>query len=226
MLDQVPSISLLVLGKIIWLDVLLSGDNAVVIAAVCAGLPRSQRLAALIFGTVLAIGLRIGFTGSAAYLLTLTGLRLGGGIALLYIATKLLAPNGDGDDKDRSASTLIGAIMAVGIADISMSIDNVLAVAATANGSMVLLAIGLLCSIPLIMCVAGGITRLIERFTILIWAGAALLAWVAGELIASDPLIEASVYPGGMIKVGCASLVLLAGVIWNCAGHLKEKVVG
>jgi YjbE family integral membrane protein len=199
------------LGKIIWVDVLLSGDNAIVIAAVCAGFPHRQRLMALGFGTVLAILLRIVLTGSATYLMTLTGLRICGGLALLYIATKLLVPD-DGGANAHPARTFLSAIIAIGIADISMSIDNIVAVAAIANGNIILLSIGLIFSITLIMCAAGIITQVIDRLPILMYGGAALLGWIAGELIASDPLINTAPEIYGATGV---VLVLAVGFFWR-----------
>src|ERR1700751_2373698 len=121
------------LGKIVWIDILLSGDNALVIALACPGLPASQRVWGMIFGAAGAIGLRIVLTGTVTSLMELPYLKLVGGLALLYVATKLLVP-GDDESGIKPASKLWGAVRTVMIADIVMSIDNVIAVAAAAHG--------------------------------------------------------------------------------------------
>lgn len=204
---------LLNLGKIIWIDVLLSGDNALVIAAACAGLPRKQRVVAMIFGTLAAICLRVALTGAAAFLMTLPWLRLLGGAALFYVAVKLLIPNDD-EDSGEPDYALLGAIFAIVVADITMSIDNMVAVAAAANGDTVLLAVGLALSIPLVVTGAAVISGFMNRFPFLTWAGAALLGWIAGDLIASDPEIgprlhEPFNYPH--LLAGVAALCVLFG---------------
>lgn len=204
------------LGKIIWIDVLLSGDNAIVIAMACAGLPRRQRVMAMCFGTVAAIALRIAFTGSASYLMTLPWLRLVGGAALFYVAVKLLIPDDD-DNNTEPSNKLLMAIGTIVIADLSMSIDNIVAVAAAANGDLILIAAGLLISIPIVVGGASIISEFIGRFPILVWGGAALLGWIAGGLIASDPVVAQRLHypldiPHGLDAVG-AVCVLFAAVV-------------
>lgn len=216
-------LSFIALGKIIWIDVLLSGDNAVVIALACLHLPPHRRPVAMIAGTVLAVALRIACTGSASYLMTLPYLKVLGGAALLYIATKLLAPNGDDDGGVRSGSGMARAIIAIVIADISMSIDNVLAVAAAAAGNVVLLSIGLLISIPLVVGGASIISKIIDKLPILVWAGSALLGWIAGETIASDPLLHTSADAIPFLGAVGAIMVLVAGAAWRgCASGKSD----
>jgi len=177
-------------GKIIWINVLLSGDNALVIALACRGLAPRQRLWGMIFGAAAAVILRIIFTGIVATLMELPYLKLVGGLALIVIAAKLLVPEQDDEDSVDAASHLWAAVQIVVVADIVMSLDNVIAVAAAANGSVPLLVLGLAISVPLIVAGAALIMALLNRMPILVWAGAALLGWIAGDVIATDPAIH------------------------------------
>ncbi|TMK11285.1 MAG: TerC family protein [Alphaproteobacteria bacterium] len=177
-------------GKIIWINVLLSGDNALVIALACRGLAPRQRLWGMIFGAGAAVILRIIFTGIVASLMELSYLKLVGGLALLVIAAKLLVPEQEDEEGVESASHLWAAVQIVVVADIVMSLDNVIAVAAAANGSFPLLILGLAISIPLIVAGAALIMALLNRLPILVWAGAALLGWIAGDVIATDPAVH------------------------------------
>src|SRR4051794_15948435 len=177
-------------GKIIWINVLLSGDNALVIALACRGLAPRQRLWGMILGAAVAVLLRIVFTGIVATLMEWPYLKLVGGLALVVIAAKLLVPEEADEEGVESASHLWAAVQIVAIADIVMSLDNVIAVAAAANGSVPLLVLGLAISIPLIVAGAALIMALLNRLPILVWAGAALLGWIAGDVIATDPAIH------------------------------------
>jgi YjbE family integral membrane protein len=173
-------------GKIIWINVLLSGDNALVIAMACRGLAPRQRVWGMTIGAGIAVILLIAFTGIVAKLMVLPYLKLVGGLALLWIAAKLLVPEDEGDDVTAGTS-LWHAIRIVVIADIVMSLDNVIAVAAAANGQLPLLVIGLAVSIPMIIAGAALIMLVLDRFPLLIWLGATLLGWIAGDVIATDP---------------------------------------
>jgi YjbE family integral membrane protein len=177
-------------GKIIWINVLLSGDNALVIALACRGLAPRQRLWGMVFGAAAAVILRIIFTGIVATLMELPYLKLVGGLALIVIAAKLLVPEQEDEDSVQSASHLWAAVQIVVVADIVMSLDNVIAVAAAANGSVPLLILGLAISVPLIVAGAALIMALLEKMPILVWAGAALLGWIAGDVIATDPAVH------------------------------------
>ncbi len=177
-------------GKIIWINVLLSGDNALVIAMACRGLEPRQRLWGMILGAGTAVVLRIIFTGIVATLMALPYLKLVGGLALIVIAAKLLVPEEEDAQGVQSASHLWAAVQIVVVADIVMSLDNVIAVAAAANGSIPLLILGLAISIPLIVAGAALIMALLTRLPILVWAGAALLGWIAGDVIATDPALH------------------------------------
>ncbi|WP_407654347.1 YjbE family putative metal transport protein [Bradyrhizobium prioriisuperbiae] len=177
------------LTKIIWINVLLSGDNALVIALACRGLEPRQRFWGMILGAGVAVFLRIIFTGIVATLMSLPYLKLVGGLALIVIAAKLLVPENE-EEEVKSASNLWAAVQIVAIADIIMSLDNVIAVAAAANGSVLLLILGLLISIPMIVAGAALIMALLDRLPILVWLGAALLGWVAGDVISTDPAVH------------------------------------
>jgi len=178
----------LAVGKIIWINVLLSGDNALVIALACRGLHPRQRLWGMIIGAGIAVILLIVFTGVVATLMVLPYLKLAGGLALLAIAAKLLVPEDEGDDVTAGTS-LWHAVRIVVIADIVMSLDNVIAVAAAANGQLPLLILGLAISIPMIIAGAALIMMILDRMPILVWLGAALLGWIGGGVIATDPAI-------------------------------------
>jgi YjbE family integral membrane protein len=191
----------LAVGKIIWINVLLSGDNALVIAMACRGLAPRQRLWGMVIGAGIAVVLLIAFTGIVATLMVLPYLKLIGGLALLVIAAKLLVPEDEGDDVTAGTS-LWHAVRIVVIADIVMSLDNVIAVAAAANGQLPLLILGLAISIPMIIAGAALIMMVLDRFPILVWLGAILLGWIAGGVIATDPAIQPflqRVFDGGIV---------------------------
>jgi YjbE family integral membrane protein len=179
----------LAVGKIIWINVLLSGDNALVIALACRGLQPKQRLWGMVIGAGIAVILLIAFTGIVASLMVLPYLKLVGGLALLIIAAKLLVPEDEGTDV-AAGTSLWHAVRIVVIADIIMSLDNVIAVAAAANGQLPLLILGLAVSIPMIIAGAALIMALLDRMPILVWLGAALLGWIAGDVIATDPAVD------------------------------------
>jgi YjbE family integral membrane protein len=172
--------------KIIWINILLSGDNAIVIALACRRLPQPQRRWGMIIGAAAASALLILFTGVVTTLMTLPYLKLVGGCALLWIAFRLLVSDAEAHHVE-AVDDLWRAVRIVVAADVVMSLDNVIAVAATAEGSYLLLGLGLTVSIPIVIGGAALIMALLERFPVLVWAGAALLGWIAGGLIAEDP---------------------------------------
>ena len=176
--------------RIIFINTVLSGDNAVVIAMACRGLPPHQRRWGLIIGVGIAVMLLIIFTGVVARLMLLAYVKLIGGAALLLIAARLIVPEAADRNEVEAVAHLWRAIRIVVVADVIMSLDNIVAVAAAAKGDVLLLAIGLAVSIPLVVVGAALITALVERFAILVWAGAALLGWVAGEAIVTDPALS------------------------------------
>jgi YjbE family integral membrane protein len=213
------------LVKIMWINVLLSGDNALVIAMACQGLPPKQRLWGMILGAGVAVALRIVFTGVVASLMLLPYLKIVGGLALFYIAAKLLVPDDPDEGEAEAVEHLWRAVRIVAVADIIMSLDNVIAIAAAAGGNMALVVLGLAISIPLIVAGAALIMALLDKFPILVWAGAALLGWIVGEVIATDPVsvgyLTGKFGPEVAHKVEYAAaalgavLVLLVGGAWR-----------
>jgi YjbE family integral membrane protein len=177
------------LGAIIWVNIILSGDNAVVIALAARSLPSHQQKQAVFWGAAAAVVLRIVLTIVAVELLKLPYLKLIGGLLLFWIAVKLLIPEGDDGDDVASSSHLWGAIKTILIADLVMSLDNVIAVAAVAKGSIVLLVLGLLISIPLVVYGATMLMKLMDRYPVIIVVGAALIGYVAGEMLVTDPVV-------------------------------------
>ena len=204
--------------KIIMIDILLSGDNAVVIALACRNLPPDQRRKGIFYGVIGAIGLRVLLTFFAVNLLSLPFLKLVGAVLLLWIGVKLILPEEEeqGDGRIGTDTHLWGAVKTIIIADFIMSLDNVLGVAAAAHGNAWLLVFGLLVSIPLIAWSSQLVLRLIDRFTIIVYAGGALLGYVAGEMLAGEvllaPIFEAQRYLRWLIPVACGLLVLVLGV--------------
>ena len=179
------------LGQIILINIVLSGDNAVVIALAARSLPRRQQKQAIFWGAGAAVVLRIILTVVAVELLRYPYLKIAGAFLLFWIAIKLLLPE-DGDDGDiESSSNLMAAIKTILIADLVMSLDNVIAVAAAARGNDVLLVLGLAISIPLVVVGATVLMKLMERWPVIITIGAGLLGWVAGEMLVSDPVVKA-----------------------------------
>jgi YjbE family integral membrane protein len=175
------------LGQIILINIVLSGDNAVVIALAARSLPPRQQKLAVFWGAGAAVVMRIILTVAAVELLRYPYLKLVGALLLFWIAVKLLLPEDGEDDGVESSDNLIAAIKTILIADLVMSLDNVIAVAAAAKGSLLLLILGLAISIPLVVFGATILMKLMERWPIIITIGAGLLGWVAGEMIVTDP---------------------------------------
>jgi YjbE family integral membrane protein len=195
--------------QIIWIDILLSGDNAVVIALACRKLPPRQRMWGLVLGTMVAVTLRVVFTGVVTTMMSLPYVKLIGGALLLWIAIKLLGPeDNDKNGQIEPVDSLWRAVRIVAVADVVMSLDNIIAIAAAARGSYALLMFGLACSIPLIMAGAALVIALLERFPIVVWAGAALLGWIAGEIIVKDPLLTGHLDPAMAHNVWVAGATL------------------
>ncbi|BDU52365.1 TerC family protein [Limnohabitans sp. INBF002] len=175
---------------IIWINIILSGDNAVVIALAARSLPPEQQKKAIMFGSGAAVVLRIGLTVVAAMLMNLEYLQIVGGALLLWIGAQLLAGEDEDEGEGSEHSSLFSAIRTILIADLVMSLDNVIAVAAAAKGDQVLLIIGLAISIPMVIFGSTLMIKLMERFPIIITLGAALIGWVGGETVASDAVLR------------------------------------
>ncbi len=169
--------------QIIGIDILLAGDNAVVIALACRSLPPEQRRMGIILGVAVAIIMRVVFAAGVSVLMGLAFLKLVGGLLLFWIAIKLLLPEEEGEASVGDSGNLWSAVKTIAVADLVMSLDNVVAIAAVAKGNIWLIAFGLIVSIPLIVAGAALILGLLTRYPILIWGGAGLLGWIAGELI-------------------------------------------
>lgn len=209
-------------GQIIMIDVLLGGDNAVVIALACRNLSHEQRFKGVFWGTAGAIALRVVLITFAVMLLNLPCLKLVGGALLLWIGYKLLLPDEDDAEEVEGNTKLLGAIKTVIIADLIMSIDNVIAIAGAAQQAheahqTMLVIFGLLVSVPFIVCGSQIILKVLDRFPVIVYLGGALLGWIAGGLFVSDgfmtgqfPGIEAWHMP---VSLACAALVLAAGLI-------------
>jgi YjbE family integral membrane protein len=177
---------ILAITQIIWIDLLLSGDNAVVIALACRSLPEKQRRIGILLGAGAAVALRIAFAFVITQILGVPFLKALGGVLLIWIAIKLIMGE-DKEEKEVPASDrLWKAVGTIAMADAVMSLDNVVAIAAIAREDYSLFIFGLLLSIPLIVIGASLISSIIARFPIFVWAGAALLGWIAGEMIISD----------------------------------------
>lgn len=180
------------LGAIILIDLVLAGDNALVIALAARRLPPALQKKAILWGTFGAIFVRALMTVGVVWLLKIPGLLLVGGLLLVWIAIKLLDPTGGGDEHagDSGATSFFGAMRTIVIADAVMGVDNVLGVAGAAEGSFLLVILGLLISIPIVVWCSGLVLRLVARFPVIIYAGAAVLALTAAKMILSEPLIK------------------------------------
>jgi YjbE family integral membrane protein len=176
--------------KIVWINIILSGDNAVVIALAARSLPPAQQKKAVLLGSGAAVVLRIALTVVAATLLQMSFLQIIGGLLLLWIGVQLLSDEEEGDGHAKEHGSLMAAVKTILIADLVMSLDNVIAVAAAAKGSMLLLILGLAISIPLVIFGSTLMIKLMERFPVIVTVGAALIGWVGGETIVSDVALK------------------------------------
>jgi YjbE family integral membrane protein len=214
---------LLKLLQIIWINIILSGDNAVVIALACRGLPQSTQRAGMFLGAFVAVALRIVFTVLVVSLLSTPFLKIIGGCLLLWIAVKLVLGEEEEGGKVKETDRLWQAIRTVAIADAVMSLDNVLAIAAVAENSTTLLILGLTISIPLIIGGAALIMSLLGRFPILVWAGAALLGWVAGEMLASDPWLIRTLGDRTLQEIEVPAAVICAALVVGLGFVLSRR---
>ncbi|MDR7868033.1 MAG: TerC family protein [Sporomusaceae bacterium] len=200
---------------IMMVNIVLSGDNAVVIALASRALPPQQQKMAVLWGSAGAIGLRVVLTVVAVVLLHIPYVQFFGGVLLVWIAAKLLLENG-GEENIEASSSLWKAVKTIIIADIIMSLDNTLAIAAVAKGDYVLLGLGLALSIPLIVFGSQIILKVMDRFPVIVYAGAGLIAWTAGEMMQSDKLMAAytEMMPHWLLPAVITAAVIAAGV-WN-----------
>ena len=204
------------LTQIIVVNILLSGDNALVIALACRNLEKRHQKPAILIGSGGAIVLRIIFVLIVDLLLQVPYLKLAGGLLLLWIGIKLVQGEEEGGDGVKAEGSLWGAVRTIIIADAVMSLDNAIAIAAAAHGDTTLIVLGLLISIPLIIFGATIIMMLLNRFPLIVVAGGALLGYIAGEVIATDPayaerLTAALPHAKTIIEVGCAVITVALG---------------
>ena len=209
--------------KIIWINILLSGDNAVVIALAARGLPPEQQRKAILFGSGAAVVLRIGLTIIAAWLMALQGLQVIGGLLLLWIGAQLLANEEESDSDAKEQANLSSTVRTILIADVVMSLDNVIGVAAAAKGDQVLLIIGLAISIPLVVFGSSMMIKLMERYPSIITFGAALIGWVGGETIASDVLLKEFVADNTWFHYACSAAGAVIVILWGRQMNAKAQ---
>jgi YjbE family integral membrane protein len=220
-MDPTTTAFWLPLLEIIWINILLSGDNAVVIALACRSLPERQRTLGVILGSGAAVVLRVVFTVLVVELLDLPYVKIAGGVLLLWIAIELAGAE-EHQKEIRQANTLGSAIRIVAMADAVMSLDNMVAVAAAAKGSKLLILLGLALSIPLLVFGSTLVLALLTRFPVLVWAGAVLLGWIAGDLIGTDPYLAAWLrvrWPGFDTWDGLAGAAFVPAIAWLRRWH-------
>ncbi|OYD09562.1 TerC family protein [Paludifilum halophilum] len=196
------------LVSIIIIDLVLAGDNAIVIGLAARNLPKDKQKPAIIWGTVGAIVIRAVATLAVVWLLKIPGLLLAGGLLLIWIAYKLLVEEKDHEDVKASQS-MMGAIQTIIIADAVMGLDNVLAIAGAAHSHYLLVILGLLISVPIIIWGSTVILRLIERYPMIIYIGAGVLAWTAGKMIVDEPFVKEFFEGDPLIKYGLEILIIL-----------------
>jgi len=209
--------------QIVWINVLLSGDNAVVIALACRDLPPRQRRFGMIAGAGVSSILLIAFTSVVTRLMALPYLRLVSACALLWIAIRLVGPKAHEEEEAVPVESLRRAVQIIVLADIIMSLDNVVAVAAVARGRYLLLGLSLAVSIPVVYGGSRIVLSLLQRFPIIVWAGGALLGWVAGELLVNDPVLlshDLSEVAAGIIGAG---IVIAAGLVWKRMADVRRR---
>ena len=215
--------------QIIVINLLLSGDNAIVIALACRNLPEKQRKWGVILGAGAAVLLRIVLTFFAIKLLTLPWLKLIGGVLLVWIGVKLIADDSGGEHEVKASDKLMAAVWTITVADLVMSIDNVLGVAAAAKGSLFLLVFGLVISVPIVIGGSQIIMKLIERFPLLVIAGGGLLGYVAAEMMITDPVVIDEVKAQGawlQWAAPIAGILLVIGIAqWLKSRHRGAVVI-
>ena len=216
------------LMKIIWINIILSGDNAVVIALAARTLPPHQQKQAILYGSGAAVVLRVILTVVAVQLLALSYLQIVGGLLLIWIGVQLLGDEDEHEEGQAQQSNLMTAVRTILIADLVMSLDNVIAVAAAAKGSTLLLIIGLAISIPLVIFGSTLMIKLMERYPIIVTLGAALIGWVGGETMISDVALKEVVEDNPALHyvaaaAGAILVVLIGKRMGNKSGHDDES---
>jgi YjbE family integral membrane protein len=206
--------------SIVLIDLILAGDNAVVIAMAVRGLPKEQRRRGIIYGSAAAVLLRVILTFFVAQILSMNYIKLAGGIVILWIAVKLFVEDEEAVEAHREAETLWHAIRLIVIADITMALDNMLAVGAASHGDVFLLIFGLGLSIPFIVFTSSLLSMLMDKFPAIIYIGAALLGKIGGEMIMTDPVVSRFITPT-KVMVYAVEIAFAAGVI--IVGRIRVK---
>src|SRR5512137_661240 len=216
--------------QIMGINILLSGDNAVVIALAVRALPPKERFWGMVLGAGAAAVLLIAFTGIVATLMKLPYLKFAGGLALFWVAIKLVSPQAhDSENTPEAVEDLWRAVRVVVVANIVMSLDNVIAVAAAAKGNYLLLGLGLAVSIPIVIAGSALFLAILERFPVVVWGGGALLGWIAGGLLPEDPIIAEhfSEATAETLDVVCgvagAIIVVLVGMYMVKSSRVQEE---
>ncbi|MBU3725506.1 MAG: TerC family protein [Burkholderiaceae bacterium] len=209
------------LAAIIVIDLVLAGDNAIVIALAARNLPEKEKNRAIIFGTIGAIVIRSLMTLGVVWLLKIPGLMLIGGLLLFWIAVKLIAPGNDGDEHSPAATTFWGAMKTIVIADAVMGVDNVLAVAGAAHGSFLLVVLGLLISIPIVVWGSKIVLKLIERYPSVITIGGGVLAFTAAKMVLNEPVLKSWV--DGLPAWAYWSAIVVSVVVTTMAGSWLKR---
>jgi YjbE family integral membrane protein len=218
------------LASIIVIDLVLAGDNAIVIGLAARNVPRERQRTVVLWGTAGAIAVRLALTAAVVWLLAVPGLLTVGGIALVYIAWKLTrGPQGDGHAIE-ARDSVKGAIRTIVVADAVMGIDNVLAIGGAAHGSLLLVAIGLAVSVPIVIWGSTLVLKWVERFPQILWVGAAVLGWTAAKMIASEPLLAGffAAHPFARTLIALVVVGALVGVpVWRgLSRDARVKAIG
>jgi YjbE family integral membrane protein len=200
------------LAAIVLIDLVLAGDNAIVIALAARSLPRHLQRRAIVWGSIGAIAVRSVMTLTVVWLLQVPGLMLAGGIGLIWIAYRLLVPAGQGQVHGPAATTFFGAMKTIVIADALMGVDNVLGVAGAAHGNFDLVILGLLISVPIVVSGSAIVLRLVERFPVIIQLGAGVLAFTAARMIVNEPWLDPVFDPNALARTTLYA-ALVAGVL-------------
>jgi YjbE family integral membrane protein len=215
--------------SIIVIDLILAGDNAVIIAMAVRRLPKNQRITGTIFGAGAAVLLRVALTFFVSQLLQIIFLKLIGGIVILWIAVKLFVDGGVEEGQNQEAVTMGQAVRLIVIADVTMSIDNVLAIAGASRGNLFLLFFGLALSIPLVVFTSNVLSVLMDKYPIIILLGAAVLGRVGGEMMITDAWVEGLIHPSKIVEYGVqiffAVGVIVVGKLWIQwkNSHLRKR---
>ncbi len=214
--------------SIVIIDFILAGDNAVVIAMAVRSLPKEQRRKGIVYGSAAAVLLRVILTFFVARILAISYVKLVGGIVILWIAVKLFVEDEEAVEAGREATSLWHAVRIIVIADITMALDNMLAVGAASHGNLFLLLFGLGLSIPLVVFASSLLSMLMDRFPVIIYVGAALLGKIGGEMIITDPVISSFLTPTKVliyvIEITFAASVIIIGRFWLKRDMAKQRV--